>query len=75
MGEDQTQPDRLDSAGDDSKLTKLAERTWSVWRLDDSGTRFRMAADLSEGEAKQMVSDFEARGHKQTYWAEIEKPG
>ena len=72
MGESQARRVRSDSADDDSASMKL---TWSVWRLDDSGGRFRMAANLSEAEAKQMVSDFEARGHKQTYWAENEKVG
>lgn len=41
---------------------------WSVWRQDDSGTRFLVQTNLNEQQAKSMVADFEARGHKQAYW-------
>lgn len=42
---------------------------WSVWRQGDDGNRFLMQEGLSEEVAHQMVADFEARGHKQLYWA------
>ena len=42
---------------------------WSVWRQGDDGNRFVMAEGLSEAAARQMVTEFEARGHKQLYQA------
>jgi hypothetical protein len=45
-----------------------AAATWSVWRQDDSGTRFLIEANLPEENAQAMVREFEERGHKQTYW-------
>ncbi|MEQ9068802.1 MAG: hypothetical protein RLO18_18855 [Gimesia chilikensis] len=42
---------------------------WSVWRQGDAGNRFVMAEGLSEAAARQMVAEFEARGHKQLYQA------
>ncbi len=45
---------------------------WSVWRQDDSGNRFLIEEKLTEEKARQMVSEFEARGHKQTYWCTSE---
>ena len=51
-----------------SVTVHLAELGWSVWRQDDSGTRSVVATNLSEDQAKSMVSDFESKGHKQTYW-------
>ncbi|MBN70799.1 MAG: hypothetical protein CME32_16150 [Gimesia sp.] len=42
---------------------------WSVWRQGDDGNRFVMAEGLSEAAARQMVAEFEARGHKQLYQA------
>ena len=46
--------------------------TWSVWRQDDSGTQFLIEANLTEATAKAMAAEFEARGHKQTYWCRNE---
>jgi hypothetical protein len=43
--------------------------TWSVWRQDDSGNHFLVEANLTEAQAKSVVADLEARGHKQTYWS------
>ncbi|MFI4851456.1 MAG: hypothetical protein ACIAZJ_20255 [Gimesia chilikensis] len=60
-----------DDARNKSKLsqgTELAEN-WSVWRQGDDGNRFVMAEGLSEAAARQMVAEFEARGHKQLYQA------
>jgi hypothetical protein len=45
---------------------------WSVWRQDDSGNQFLMAANLTEEKARSLVADFEARGHKQVYWCSNE---
>ena len=41
---------------------------WTVWRQDDSGQHFEMKRGLGYYEAKEMVSEYEARGHKQFYW-------
>ncbi|KAA0135959.1 hypothetical protein FYZ48_17680 [Gimesia chilikensis] len=60
-----------DDARNKSKLSQepeLAEK-WSVWRQGDDGNRFVMAEGLSEAAARQMVAEFEARGHKQLYQA------
>jgi hypothetical protein len=46
--------------------------TWAVWRQDDSGSRFLIEANLTETQARSMVAEFEARGHKQTYWCHDE---
>ncbi|QDT40005.1 hypothetical protein Pan241w_00580 [Gimesia alba] len=50
---------------------EVADRcnNWSVWRQGDDGNRFLIEEELSEGAARQMVAEFEARGHKQLYWA------
>lgn len=42
--------------------------TWAVWRQDDAGNEYLVDANLSESQARAMVSEFEARGHKQAYW-------
>jgi len=46
---------------------------WSVWRQGDDGNQFLIEDGLSEETAKQMVADFEARGHKQLYWTTQQK--
>lgn len=46
--------------------------TWAVWRQDDSGSRFMIEANLTEAQARSAVAEFEARGHKQTYWCRDE---
>ena len=46
--------------------------SWSVWRQDDSGSKFLIEAKLTEEQARKMVAEFEARGHKQTYWCRNE---
>jgi hypothetical protein len=41
---------------------------WSAWRQDDNGNRFELARHLTQNAAFALTADFEARGHKQTYW-------
>lgn len=48
---------------------------WSVWRQDDNGNRFLVQSDLSRDAAQLVARDFEARGHKQTYWIEPSRSG
>ncbi len=49
------------------------EETWAVWRTDDTGNTFVVRERLTHAEALRVVAEFEARGHKQTYYAEREK--
>lgn len=46
--------------------------TWAVVRQDDNGNRFVVQTGLSQAEAERLVAEFQARGHKQMYWAEPE---
>jgi UDP-N-acetyl-2-amino-2-deoxyglucuronate dehydrogenase len=46
------------------------ERIWTVYRIDDNGNTFVVQESLTREEANRLVSEFEARGHKQMYWAE-----
>lgn len=48
--------------------------TFSVWRQDDNGNAFVVQAGLTEAEAKQLVADMEATGHKQIYWVSTDEP-
>jgi hypothetical protein len=47
--------------------------SWAVWRQDDAGIKFLIAANLSEEEARATVADYESKGHKQTFWCSNEK--
>jgi hypothetical protein len=44
------------------------ENDWQLWRQDDSGNRYLVAGKLSEVEARRLLEEYEARGHKQLYW-------
>lgn len=44
---------------------------WIVFRIDDNGNVFTVRTELSRDEAERLVAEFEARGHKQMYWAEV----
>ena len=50
-----------------------AEETWTVHRKDDNGNHFVVQTRLNREEAARLVAEFEARGHKQVYWAEPER--
>ena len=47
---------------------------WTVHRQDDNGNRFVVQKGLTQAEAARLVALFEARGHKQLYWAEPDAP-
>ena len=49
------------------------EEKWAVCRTDDTGNTFIVREHLTRAEADRVVAEFEARGHKQTYWTEREK--
>lgn len=46
-----------------------AAADWQVWRQDDNGNRAVLQRDLTKGDAERVAREFEARGHKQMYWA------
>ena len=46
--------------------------TWSVHRQDDNGNRYVVASGLAESDARKLVDEYDARGHKQLYWASCE---
>src|SRR5262245_17699044 len=48
--------------------------SWVVHRQDDYGNRFVVRAGLDREEAGRLVAELEARGHKQVYWTEPERP-
>ena len=43
---------------------------WVVWRQDDNGHRFEVSRGHTREEAVRLVREFEARGHRQSYWTE-----
>ena len=43
---------------------------FQVWRIDDNGNVFAVGEPTSERDARCLVAQFKARGHKQTYWVE-----
>ena len=43
---------------------------WALWRQDDNGNRELMRRFASRADAEREMRDYEARGHKQTYWIE-----
>lgn len=45
---------------------------WRLCRLDDNGNRFVMARRLTQAQADSERARFEALGHKQHYWIEVD---
>mgnify|MGYP006883380924 CR=1 FL=1 len=45
-------------------------RRWRVMRLDDNDTELEVSRHCGKAVAERVASQFEARGHKQTYWTE-----
>lgn len=43
---------------------------YRVMRQDDNGNKYVVATNLSKDEAEDLVKRYEAKGHKQHYWAE-----
>ena len=49
----------------------MGEReSWRVLRQDDNGNQDVVEIVESKERAKEIVTEFEARGHKQLYWYE-----
>ncbi|HEV3440709.1 MAG TPA: hypothetical protein VG122_25360 [Gemmata sp.] len=55
---------------DTQHLDSQYENIWTVYRIDDNGNTFVVRERLTRDEANRLVAEFEARGHKQMYWAE-----
>lgn len=47
--------------------------SWSIWRQDDNGNVMLVKSALTRSEALQLISEYEAQGHKQMYWAQEQK--
>ena len=45
---------------------------YALHRLDDNGNEFVVKRCASRSEAGALRDEFEARGHKQTYWIVVE---
>lgn len=50
------------------QLIDAGPQKWSVWRMDDNGSRFEVSRDLSLAEANTRLEQLERSGHKQHYW-------
>ena len=50
----------------------MTTSTYRVMRQDDAGNQFVVETGLSKQDADALVEKYEAKGHKQTYWAELE---
>ena len=49
-------------------------QSWCLVRLDDNGNEFVVRGDLSRADAEALAREFEARGHKQSYWVRPQQP-
>lgn len=47
---------------------------YQLWRQDDNGNEFLIDAFEIRNEAEEKLAEFEAKGHKQTYWIVEAKP-
>jgi hypothetical protein len=48
--------------------------TWAVHRQDDNGNHFVVCTGLGRDDADCMAAELGARGHKQLYWVEQDRP-
>lgn len=49
-------------------------RHWCLVRLDDNGNEFVVRTGLTRAAAEALAREFEARGHKQSYWVRPQQP-
>jgi hypothetical protein len=55
--------------GDDKRAPGVGgPGRWIVWRQDDNGNQFEVVRKDSRGQAEEVATAMQARGHKQTYW-------
>jgi hypothetical protein len=55
---------------DGTPLSAPVRLSWRVMRQDDNGNRSEVARVTSRCEAESLMRQYEAHGHKQTYWVE-----
>ncbi len=55
--------------GDEPPCAPDSRHEWAVWRRDEHGNSFEVSRGHTEREARRIADEFEARGHKQSYWA------
>ncbi|MDX1368133.1 hypothetical protein [Pseudomonas sp.] len=48
--------------------TSSQPRNWCLVRLDDNGNQFVVRTGLTRAAAEALARQFEAHGHKQSYW-------
>ena len=48
----------------------IDKTNWSIWRQDDNGNIALVKDGLTRTEALSLIAEYEAKGHKQTYWAQ-----
>ncbi|QLC72207.1 hypothetical protein LPB260_15565 [Pseudomonas sp. LPB0260] len=48
--------------------TPELQHIWCLIRLDDNGNEFVVRRSLTRAEAEALAREFEAHGHKQSYW-------
>jgi hypothetical protein len=48
----------------------IGKPNWSVLRQDDNGNVSLVKDGLTRTEALLLIAEYEAKGHKQTYWAQ-----
>jgi len=51
---------------------KDGDNIWRVIRQDTHGNQFEMASNPAKEKAHSLADEFNAKGHKQTYWAQKE---
>lgn len=49
-------------------------RDWCLLRLDDNDNEFIVSCGHTQTEALSLAQEYQAKGHKQLYWAE-QRPG
>jgi hypothetical protein len=48
----------------------IDKTNWSIWRQDDNGNVELVKSGLTKAESLQLMAEYEAGGHKQTYWVQ-----
>ena len=56
-------------------FTSNQPQDWCLVRLDDNGNEFVVRADLTLAAAEALARQFEAHGHKQSYWVRAQPAG
>jgi hypothetical protein len=64
--------DNPNTTNADEAITS-SQQMWTVYRIDDNGNVFVVRDHVAHEEADRLVAMYEARGHKQMYWAELDQ--